>query len=173
MNHDYYRHLDLPPLPDRYIQEGLNANYKVIEKPRLIWARSTFDETDFFKEINEHFGRCYVKYYFNPPDSLYDWHVDSNRHCAINWVVKTNPEARAIFREPSTDLNQGLKKPIFYDIHELKYQGSSPTILNATYEHCIANNYPDTRIILTMSVFKPATYHEVLDFILNMKCKDY
>ena len=31
MNHDYYRHLDLPPLPDRYIQEGLNANYKVIE----------------------------------------------------------------------------------------------------------------------------------------------
>ena len=46
----YFKHLtNLPVLPDKYIQEGLNANFELVQRPNLFWCPSSFEETDFFK----------------------------------------------------------------------------------------------------------------------------
>jgi hypothetical protein len=172
MSIKYYYHLDLPNLPEKYIIEGINAKYELNKFPRLYWANSTFNETNFFKQVNEKFGDCYVKYYLNPPDSFYDWHVDQNRYCTINWIVKTNKEASTLYREPIEGANEG-RDPIFFHVNELKYRNHKPTLLNATHEHCVVNNFPDTRIILSMSLFKPTRYEDVIIFLQNMKCDEY
>jgi hypothetical protein len=169
----YFQHLDLPELPQKYIDEGLNADYRIINSPRLFWADCSFSETEFFKKVNAKFGNCYVKYYLNPPSSYYDWHVDMNRFCTINWVVKSNPEARTFYREPIQELVSPDKDPIFFHLTELKYQGRKPTLLNATIKHCVANNWPETRIILSMSLFKPTTYEQALEFLQTIKIDEY
>lgn len=161
----YYHHLDLPDLPEKYITEAINSDYKLITKPRLYWADSTFNKTNFFKLLDLRFGGCYVKYYFTPPNALYNWHIDLNRHCAINWVVKNNAEARTLFREPIEEASGGMENPIFFHLDELKYRGHKPTLLNGTYSHCVTNNFPDSRIILSMSLFKPTKYEDVLTFL--------
>ena len=170
---NFFHHLDFPELPEKYIKEAINAKYELVLSPRLYWADSSFNETNFFKTINDRFGKCYVKYYLNPPNSFYDWHIDMNRYCTINWVVKTNNEARTFYREPIKEAVTEGRNPVMFHLTELKYNNRKPTLLNATHDHCVVNNFNDTRIILTMSLFKPTGYEEALNFIRNMKIDNY
>jgi hypothetical protein len=169
----YFYHLDLPPMEKYFIQEAESADFKLTSYPNLYTAESSFHTMPFFKLLDKQFGQCYVKYYLNPPNSFYDWHVDMNRYCVINWVVKTNKEARTFFREPIEEAKIEGRDPIMFHLTEVDYCGTKPTLLDATYQHCVANNYNEQRIILSMSLYKPTTYAEVLDFLKPLKIQNY
>ena len=169
----YFYHLDLPPMDQYFINEAEQADFKLTSYPNLYRADCSFFNMPFFKLLNDRFGECYAKYYLTPPNSFYDWHVDMNRYCVINWVIKTNKEARTYFREPIEEARIPDRKPIMYHLTEVDYRGAKPTLLDATYEHCVANNYNERRIILSMSLFKPTTYQEVLEFLKPLKIRNY
>jgi hypothetical protein len=169
----YFYHLDLPPIDDYFIQEAENADFKLTQAPSLYRADCSFNQTPFFKLLNDRFGQCYTKYYLNPPNSFYDWHIDRNRYCTINWVVKTNKEARTFYREPIPEAILPNGNSVMFHLTEVDYKGLKPTLLNATYQHCVANNYNEKRIILTLSLFKPTRYEEVLEFLKPLNIRNY
>jgi len=166
----YFYHLDLPPLPNFFINEGITGDYAVTLRPNLYWCKSSFFTSDFFKLLQKEFGEenCSVKYYVNPPNSYYDWHKDLKRGFGINWVVKTNPHALTLYREP---MPLGDEK-FMYNITEIDYRGFAPTIINGKVEHCVINNFNDTRYIMSLSVVG-TPYEDALPFFKNLKIDKY
>ena len=171
----YFKHLtNLPPLPKKYIQEGLNSKFEFIRRPNLFWSPSSFEETNFFKMLKGRYGVCLVKYYQNPKNSLYDWHTDMTRCVGINWPIKTNAKASAYYREPikGAERGDGLS-PIFYHLTEVDYKIYNPTLLNTTLEHCVVNNYPEDRIIMSLTILNDAKFDEVSNFLSTLQPEFY
>jgi len=177
----FYNLVDFPELPEKYIEEAKNSKYQLRNTPTLYWADSTFYETSFFKILEKEFKECDVTYSMNPPNSSYEWHIDMERNVTINWVIKTNPEARTFFKEPITDddwygfTDNGVpeKKPVICKLTELKYNSNKPTILDVTKQHCIYNNWSEERIILSLSVMGNTSYKEVVEFLQDIKIESY
>lgn len=171
----YFYHLDLPPVPNFFVNEAINGNYEIMKRPNLNWAKSSFHTSDLFKILQKEFGEdnCSVKYYCNPAYSYYDWHTDLKRGIGINWVVKTNPRAMTLYREPTPEGIPGDGvDPFMYNIIEVDYQGSKPTLINPVSKHCVINNYNDTRFIMSLSVLG-TTYEEALPFFKTLKMDTY
>lgn len=220
LNSKFFYHLDFPELPKKYIEEAKNAEYSLIMNPTLYLGPSSFNETSFFNMLQNKFGKCYVNYTLNPPNSSYEWHVDMQRYVTINWIIKTNSEARTFFKEPLTNknwngiktqnisniielydeylssfvesdkikftssplsveefidvnLDETEKDSIIWRLTELKYNSNKPTILNVTHPHCVYNNWPEERIILSLSLLEPTTYEEVVEFLKDQKINEY
>jgi hypothetical protein len=171
----YYKLGHLPALPECYIAEGLTATFNYNPIPALYWTPpSTFESTDFVKSLREKFGFSWVKFNLFPSNVLYDWHSDSSRRCSINWVIKTNPMAHTFFKEPvkETIPLEGMTT-LTNHLIEVEYDLYKPTILNTTKKHCVINNYPEDRIIMSMSIFNEASYEEVLEYLKNLSITTY
>lgn len=171
----YFKHLtNLPVLPDKYIQEGLNANFELVRRPNLFWSRSSFEETDFFKLLQERYKHCMAKYYLTHKNSYYDWHTDMKRGVGINWVIKTNTKAGTYYRDPVlTALPGDGISPKFYNLTEVDYKLHNPTLLNTKFEHCVVNNYPEERIILSLSIFNDTKFDDAVDFLSQLEIDSY
>jgi hypothetical protein len=158
---------DFSILPDPMIQEALTGNYKKHQTPYSFAANANqMKASNFYKKLEDSFGEINVDYLKNEPNSLYDWHVDYNRSCSINWVIQTNPKAVTLFRTNHL-------KPFFWDIEEVQYELYKPTVLDTTKSHCVINNYFEERIILSLSIFKKNAYNEVVNYLQNLSPKDY
>lgn len=171
----YFKHLtNLPVLPDKYIQEGLNANFELVQRPNLFWCPSSFEETDFFKLLQERYKKCFVKYYLTHKNSYYDWHIDMNRGTGINWVIKTNPKAATFYRDPILSaLPGGGLSPRFYNLTEVDYKLHNPTLLNTKFEHSVINNYPEERIIMSLSIMNNTQFDDVVHFLSQLEIESY
>jgi len=177
---DKFTHFpNLPCLPDDVIQEALTIEYTILEHPHII--RSTahkFKETEFFRKFSLAFDDCNASYMKFFPNSFYDWHIDRGRKCGINWVIKTNPRSSAFFR---SHYNSGVlyhnrvaqKAPVLYwKLEEVDYTLYKPTLMNTDFEHCVVNNYPEERIILTLNS-KDGTYSDIKEWLQNLKIDQY
>jgi hypothetical protein len=163
----YFHRLDLPVLDDFFIQESLTAKFEIIATPSsLNRANSSFFRTNFSKLIDSTFGKCGSSFHKHPAHSLYDWHIDNKRECAVVWVIQTDPQATTLYREAVTNTR------LMYNITEVDYTLYKPMLLNTKYEHCVINNSDTDRITLNMSIFN-TSYKQALEFFQNLKIKDY
>jgi hypothetical protein len=149
-----YHHLtDYPILPNFYIQEALDAKVEISRRPVQYRAESTFKHSTFFKQVEQHFQKkCVAWYYITKPKTYFDWHVDANRNFAINWMIKEASNAASFFRNPIEEVINPHIDPLIFDLEEIPYTLGKPTVLNTSCHHCVFNNSDETRIILSMSV---------------------
>lgn len=158
---------NLPPLPPEIIAEGLADGYEYTTSPFACAKLATlFRKTDFYNLSKNYFGDVGCKYLKNPPNSYYEWHVDKKRNCALNWIIKTNPDARTFYR------NNNQSK-FFWELEEVVYNAEFPTLLDTKQEHCVFNNCPEERTILSMSIFSDHSYADVLAFLQSLDIKKY
>lgn len=158
---------NLPKFPQKCIEEALKANYTQVYKPDLLRAFSSFNNTSFVRNLQDRFGKCGGMYLKNMPMTYYDWHIDMNRTCSINWLL-TNTGGSALYREhiPS---NEG--KSITYKISKVEYELHKPTMLDVTKEHCVINDTHEERIIFSLSFTAP--YNEVYNYLSSIDITDY
>ena len=148
----------LPILPAVYTKEAFSGEFVYTQSPFVYTTpASLFTKTQFYKTLENQFGLIKCKYLKNPPNSLYDWHCDRSRHCALNWIVKTTPDARTFYRSEN-------KHKFFWDLDQVDYRESYPTLLNTKNEHCVYNNSTEERIILSLSICD-YPYHQVREFL--------
>ena len=158
---------NLPALPAYVIQEALESTFIPKQQPYNYSAVATaMMDTVFYKDLVNVFGKVDCDYLQNKPNSLYDWHTDLNRTCAINWVIKTNPGALTLIRYE-------YSKPFFWNLEQVQYELYKPTVLNTGKFHCVINNYNDDRIILSMSIYSKNGYTDVVEYLQNLKIDNY
>lgn len=158
---------NLPTFPERCIQEALTAKYTQTYKPDQLRAFSSFNSTPFVQRIQEKFGKCGGLYMKNLPMTCYDWHIDMNRQCSINWLL-CNIGGSAFYRE-HIDSNVGTS--ITYKIKKVQYQLYKPTMLDVTKEHCVINDTDEDRIIFSLSIDAP--FNEVYKYLSTLHIDDY
>lgn len=168
MKDKFFHHLtNLPKLPDFYAEEALSVEYQHLKYPRSYSAKSElFLKTKFCKVLFKSFGCVDARYLKVPGKTVYDWHIDNGRNCAINFPIINNSKAMTIYKEFD-------KKQNFFSCEEVDYTNFRPTILNTTYPHCVINTCSSERVILTVSVDKDALYEEVKLFLETLQINEY
>lgn len=167
MSTKFFQLTNLPPLPPEIIADGLNGGFEFTVSPYALAKRAElFYATDFYKLLSDHFGKVHCKYLQNPANSYYEWHTDKTRQSALNWVIETNPRAGTFFR------NNNQSK-FFWDLEEVVYSDQCPTLINTKQEHCVINNYPKERTILTLSISGDYSYETVLEFLQSVTISQY
>jgi hypothetical protein len=159
---------NLPQFPEECIREALTANYTQTFDPDQLRAFSSFNNTNFVKEMESRFGKCGGLYMKNLPMSYYDWHIDLRRQCSINWLI-CNQEGKAFYRK-KVNVKQGVKS-ITYRITKVEYSLYKPTILDVTKEHCVINDNDQERIIFSMSVDAP--FDKVYAYLSSLNIEKY
>lgn len=160
---------NLPPLPETCIAEALADGFEFTASPFTCAKTATmFQDTAFYKLLSDTFNAEHIsaKYLKNPPNSFYEWHIDKVRNCSLNWIIKSNSGAKTFYR--SNNHNR-----FFWDIEEIKYNADCPTLLDTTHEHCIFNNYPEERIILSVSIRNNHSYADILTFLKALTISKY
>jgi hypothetical protein len=164
--------LNLPPLPALYIKEGLGSTFNFSDPTKgetFVYTTPAilFSKTEFVRSLREKFDKQIIcRYLKNPPNSIYDWHTDAYRLTAINWIVKSNPDARVWYRSNN-------RHKLFWDLKEVVYQDHYPTLLDTKQEHSVFNNSNEDRIVLSVTIVNGPTYQEVLDFLTSLSITKY
>lgn len=169
---EYYYCLDnYPVLGEQYIKEGLSANYVEHYNPHDFRAGCSFNNSSFIQKLKQNIGDVSALWIQNPPNTVYDWHIDKNiRQCSINFVIKQPDNSICMYREPITQ--NGTDKIIYYKTHKVKYVLGKPTVLNVKKEHCVINPTDETRIILSLCV-KESSYEQTLNYLKSLNINDY
>jgi len=155
---------NLPALPENIIADGLADGFEYTDLPFTYTKKDlAFHTTVFYKLLEKQFGKenCEPKYLKNAPNSFYDWHTDKARKCALNYIVRTNSNAKTFYRTP-------LPTKMFFELEEVIYSDQFPTLIDTTHEHCVFNNHPEERVILTISIWNHS-YQEVLKFLQSVE----
>jgi len=167
MSNKFYQLINLPTLPTEIIADGLANGFEYTESPYAHAKRAAlFHETEFSKLLKHQFGTIGAKYLKNSPNSFYDWHTDKIRNCSLNWIIKTNPGAKTFYRSNNHD-------KFLWDLEEVVYHASCPTLLDTTQEHCVINNHSEERIILSVSILDGHSYADVLAFLKSINIEKY
>lgn len=101
---------------------------------------------------------------FNPrifkmlPYTCYNWHVDTNRGCAINMLL-TGPDSHCYFGK-----HQGTS---LLEYQELAYSPDTYYLFNTEELHTIINGSRD-RYVLSLGYVKPATFSKILQVIESL-----
>lgn len=176
LNEKYFCHFpNLPELSKDFITRAMSLEYPLLQHhTSRLYANfnDQFWETNFFKTLTKDLGRCGTGLFYYPEFSTYDWHTDKRRRCSLNWVIKTNPKAATFYKEPIPETIRADGTTIFNKLIEIDYTIYRPTLLNIDIPHCAMNNYNDSRIILSMSMFE-SEYEDVKNYLKNMKCENY
>jgi hypothetical protein len=156
----YHCLTEYPNIPFNIVEEAKRATYEIGRFPNLLKAGSSFNHSPVIKSLRKRFGDTvggiYVK---NSPWSFYDWHIDMNRKCSINWLLKTNPNARTLYRQKT---EPERLTSIIYNIFPIEYVLYKPTIMETTTEHCVINPSDEERIIFSVSLDVP--FDDVKEF---------
>lgn len=165
---NYFHHLiNFPKLDEVYIDDALKSTYTFHEYPVSYSAGSLrFKNTNFFKLMKLKFGANNPSFIKLNPWTLYNWHTDKERNCAINWVLKSNPKASTLYKDT-------LERKHIHDIVEVDYRLLYPTILDTTHPHCVINNSDEERIILSLSIDRNFDYVSVRNYLSNIKVVNY
>jgi hypothetical protein len=169
---------NFPSLDQKYVSEGLNAEYPDLSKfkppfpkgtvPRIISTKSSFQETNFFKILEKQFGDISCVYIRNFPSSNYDWHCDILTNVNINFILHDNRNSLVLFRDRITEYSK-----IQYKISQVIYNPLKPTILNTQVQHCVINLDDDYRYILNLGFLnKSVSYQDVKNFLINFPMFD-
>lgn len=176
MSEKYFHCLrNLPNLSANFVEQGVDISKYTIRMTPNLYECKVFGwyNTDFFKQTEAHFGQKFsAGFYLNPPNSYYKWHTDVQRHCALNWLVKTNPKGGAFYKEPIPELAPPDRSPHFFNLLEVEYELLKPTLINTDESHCVINNYNDYRIIFSMAL-SDVTYKDALAYFKDLTISSY
>lgn len=132
---------------------------------KTVYSQLDIDSTRFGKDLRAGLGDIGVRYLYNPPWSLYDWHQDIGGHeCSINFVLSDNPGARTMHRFP-TDCR------LNYKVVMVDYILYKPVLIKSTLDHCIVNLTGKDRYIMTIALLD-AKYEEAKQWLLNYKLEN-
>lgn len=127
-------------------------------KSRTIKSPSTFEETNFAKDLVKNLGSVKSLYFYNSPWSLYDWHQDSFGHtCSINFLLTDTPGARTLYKFP-LDIRLNFKVDV------LEYKLYRPVLFNSLIDHCVINMTDKHRYMLSV-LLVDTTYSEAKKFL--------
>lgn len=167
MSTKFYQLTNLPPLSQEIVADGLADGFEYTVSPYAYAKPATlFYDTEFYQLLTDQFGKVGCKYLKNPPNSYYDWHTDKIRNCALNWIIKTNPGAKTFYRANN-------QSRFFWDLEEVSYNTTCPTLLDTKQEHCVFNNNPEDRVILSVTILNDHSYNDVLEFLTSVDIKKY
>jgi len=76
-----------------------------------------------------------------PPNTLYNWHTDTERGLTINMKVCNNKDTHALFSFPMDDWSE--------EFVELDYQPSKMYLFNTQHRHSVVN-FSETRYVFTL-----------------------
>jgi hypothetical protein len=161
----FYQLDHLPLLGKEFVNEGINGNFRSprpeidgIRTTRTTKADTTFTNSKFIQDLKQKLSpNIHACFFRNDPYSLYDWHTDSvgNRKCVINYLLTDNIGSLTLFRKSVSRLN--------YQITECPYTLYRPMLLNVELEHCVINNSPNYRYILSVSL-PDVNFEQAMDF---------
>ena len=164
----FYQLDNMPLLGTEFINEGIGGEYQTpppeidnVRTSRTTKAKTTFTNSTFIQDLKQKLSpNIHACFFRNDPHSAYDWHTDSvgNRKCVINYLLSANAGAMTLFRKPTIRLN--------YNIAECPYILYKPMLLNVELEHCVINNSPDYRYILSVSL-PDVTFAQAVEFFNN------
>ena len=157
----FYRLDNISDIEQKYISEGLNEDYYKMFKPNIFRSnfKCSFDESEFIQKLKSKFGNVFSTWIYNPPNTLYDWHVDAlYRNCTINIPIKIPDKAGTYYR----DIMHPESPTKYYNLFKVPYTLYKPTLLNTNLEHCVVNPTDETRIVLNITFEKNVTYDKVL-----------
>jgi hypothetical protein len=80
-----------------------------------------------------------------PPNTLYNWHTDTERGLTINMKLCNNNDTHALFAFPLDDWSE--------EFVELKYQPTKMYLFNTQHRHCVIN-FSETRYVFTLKFKK-------------------
>lgn len=158
-----------PVLPAKYIEEAKASEYTFkISKWHTdsnAWrADTSFNRTDFMRALREHYADNVILpapvYLKNGPMQGYEWHIDKQRTCVINFVLTENNPAYVLFREKINSFFFNIIGPVPYTL-------GKPFLFNAKIEHSVFNLSDKDRLIMSIGFFGP-TYNEVKDYLLTL-----
>jgi hypothetical protein len=99
-------------------------------------------------------------YLKNGPMQGYEWHIDRQRTCVINFVLTENDPAYVIFRKKINSF--------FFDIFgPVPYELGMPFLFNAKIEHSVFNLSNKDRLIMSIGFFGPS-YDEVREYLSTL-----
>lgn len=148
----------------------MTAQYKLNMNPNDYRAGTSFNNSKFVKLLKENIGDVSALWIKNPPNSLYDWHIDKNvRQCSINFPINITG-GRAFYRTKHNNTEE--YKSLYYTLDEVRYILHKPTILNVKNEHCVMNTSDEERIILSICV-RESSYNETVNFLKTINISEY
>ena len=180
-NEDPWCYIDnLPYLPQHYIDDAIkvsHSDYGYLPADRenrtpVYDQQCKFHFSKFISDATQHFGWVAATILKFDPNTVLDWHRDTPRQCALNYLIQeVDDMSHTFIREKIDGWN--------YNMREVKYTLGRPVLLNTSYEHTTYNFNPTkTRLVLSVTFmsFKyrvPVMYPEVRDWLLNYKTIDY
>jgi hypothetical protein len=176
-----YCYLDnLPCLPQHYIDDAIAVSHSAYgylpsdreNRTPVYDQQCQFHFSKFITDATQHFGWVAATILKFDPNTVLDWHRDTPRQCALNFLIQEVDEMSHTFiREKIEGWN--------YNMREVRYTYGRPVLLNTSYEHTTYNFNPTkTRLVLSVTFmsFKyrvPVLYSEVKEYLLNYKTVDY
>jgi hypothetical protein len=180
-NEDPYCYIDnLPEIPQIYIDDAItitNNQYGYLPADRenktpVYDMQCKFHHSKFIADATQHFGWASATILRFDPNTVLDWHRDTPRQCALNFLIQdVDGMSHTFIREKIEGWN--------YNMREVKYTFGRPVLLNTSYEHTTYNFNPTkTRLVMSVTFmsFKyrvPVLYPEVKEWLLNYNTVDY
>lgn len=166
MKQKFYHFHDWPNLPESYIHESLNGEYTYSSVPtNYSLTPELFKNSKLRLLLRKKFGQVGCSYLKFPPMSIYNWHTDRFRNSSLNWVIQSGSGSITIYKKDETD-------NLFSDFEVVDYVPLKPTLINTSIKHCVINNSPIPRIILSVDISNDYSYEEMKDFLINIQKND-
>ena len=163
----------LPLLSQKYINEGLLGDYQLPplevnskRTSRSVSAPTTFASSAFAQDLSQKLNTTVRALLLRfGPYSLYDWHSDIDRFCAINFLLNTAPNSMTLFRQQTDNR-------LTYDIIDCPYVLYQPMLFNVCKEHCIINNGNNFRYLMTVTI-SDVTFEDAVEFFKTYTIGNY
>jgi hypothetical protein len=163
----------LPDLPQHYADEAVKlaeyTTYHVVPvsgiKVNTTQAKTSFENTNFIKNLREKFGHARTHYLRVDGMHSYDWHVDSARCAGIIFLLNDVGNAVTLFKEQIDERNSRIVK--------VPYTLLQPTLLDVTKSHCVINLSDQPRYALTVGFDLGVSYQQVKEFLTNYSTQQY
>lgn len=158
---------NLPKLSEKYFSEAFQSEYTYVEDPVSYSAPcKQFSQSKFFNTLRDRFGWIEAVFLKNEPMSFYNWHIDKGRKCALNWPIQSSDSAFTFYRDSL------YHQPIHF-MERVDYELFTPTLIDTTFRHCVLNNSPEERIILSIAISDRHSYKEVKQFLQQLTITEY
>ena len=85
-----------------------------------------------------------------PPDTCYNWHIDTDRKVGLNMLLSDDRQSRCLFLNDDRGAASGAASPeLVFKTRELKYQPSTYYVFNTQKPHMVLNT-TQTRYLFSL-----------------------
>jgi len=164
---NFYHINHFPDLPLEFVAEAVTAEYWNYDNDDVSMAYSTFKNTKFAQDFGAKFGEIRCGYMRFDPMTTYNWHKDTLRTHALNFLVTDIPNILTLYRAPT-------QRGMISKLENVDPKFRRPVLLNGGVEHCVLNyNETQTRCILGLcAADESVTFDDVQTFLEQYQVSD-